>query len=500
MQLRLDRTSRVPLYRQLAEQLRRRILSGELPPGTRLPPERRLAATLGINRSTVVSAYRELAAAGLISGHVGRGTVVVDPAQRRESRAPAGGVPWPQLFAPLATALYDPALEDAMIAAARPDVISFATGQPAPECYPIATVRQLLDEALHREGARLLQYCPSEGYPPLREAIAGWSQQAGIRCTAENVLVVSGSQQGLYLVARALVEPGDLVAVESPTYAGALQIFRAVGARLLPIPVDEFGMRVSLLERALEHRRPKLIYTLPTFQNPSGATLALDRRLHLLDLAARAGIPVVEDDPYRELWYDAPPPPPLAALDQAGTVISLTTVSKILFPGFRIGWIIAPWPVIRQLALVKQLVDLDTNPLMQWAIWAFLERRLLPPHLEELRRVHRERRDLLLASLAAEANGALHCRVPAGGLYLWCELADGIRARDLVPEAARQGVAIVPGESFFVDPAQGRSFVRLNFTYPAPAALVEGAKRLGRALSALREARALLAQASSPIV
>ncbi len=500
MQIRLDRTTRVPLYRQLADQLRRRILSGELPPGTRLPPERRLAAMLGINRSTVVSAYRELAAEGLIAGHVGRGTVVVDPHRTDKIASTVRGVPWPQLFAPLAAALYDPALEDAAAASARPDVISFATGQPAPECYPIATVRQLLDEALHREGPRLLQYCPSEGYPPLREAIATWSRRSGIHCSPDQVLVVSGSQQGLYLVARALLEPGDLVAVESPTYVGALQVFRALGARLLPVPVDEFGLRVSVLEQALEHRRPKLIYTLPTFQNPSGATLSLDRRRRLLDVATRAGIPIIEDDPYRELWYESPPPPPLAALDEAGIVISLTTVSKILFPGFRIGWIIAPWPVIQQLALVKQLVDLDTNPLMQWAVWAFLDRGLLDAHLEQLRSTHRDRRDLLVETLRREVGDVLTYTPPAGGLYLWCHLADGIRARDLLPEAARRGVAFAPGESFFVDPTAGRHWIRLNFTDPSPPAIVEGVRRLAQALTALREVRSLAPPAPAPIV
>lgn len=500
MQIQLDRTTRTPLYRQLAQQLRRRILSGELPPGTRLPPERRLAAMLGVNRSTVVSAYRELAAEGLISGHVGRGTVVIDHRRPAAPEWPAGGVPWPQLFAPLASLLYDPALEDAALASSRSDVISFATGLPAPELYPISVVRQLLDEALHREGPRLLQYCPSEGYPPLREAIASWSQRWGIRCSPDQVLVVSGSQQGLYLIARALLEPGDLVAVEAPTYVGALQVFRAVGARLLPVPVDDHGMRVSVLEQALEHRRPKLIYTLPTFQNPSGVTLSLDRRQRLLELAARAGIPVIEDDPYRELWYEAPPAPPLAALDDAGVVISLTTVSKILFPGFRIGWVIAPWPVIHQLTLVKQLVDLDTNPLMQWAVWAFIERGLLLPHLETLRAAYRERRDVLVAALRAELGTALRFRVPGGGLYLWCELAEGLRARDLLPEAAQRGVAFTPGESFFPDPTVGRAFLRLNFTYPAPATLVEGVRRLAAALRALQTAHAVRERASAPIV
>src|SRR5690606_27585218 len=227
-------------------------------PGTRLPPERRLAAMLGVNRTTVVNAYRELAAEGLIVGHVGRGTIVAGAAGDGAGTGEPRGIPWGQLFTEATDVMNDPLLRDTMLVSARADVISLATGTPSRELCPIVAIRALLDEALHPAGQELLQHCPTEGYPPLRAALADWMAGNGPPPEPDQVLVVAGSQQGLYLLARALLEPGDLVAVESPTYLGAIQVFRAAGARLLPIPVDADGMRVGLLENLIARRRPKL--------------------------------------------------------------------------------------------------------------------------------------------------------------------------------------------------------------------------------------------------
>ncbi|MDI3340047.1 MAG: PLP-dependent aminotransferase family protein [Sphaerobacter sp.] len=438
--------------------------------------------------TTVVNAYRELAAEGLVVGHVGRGTIVVGATGDGADGGHARGIPWSQLFTGVTEVMNDPLLRDTMLVSARSDVISLATGIPSPDLYPIETIRALLDEALHAAGQELLQHCPTEGYPPLRAALAEWTAGEGQPVAPDQVLIVAGSQQGLYLLARALLEPGDLVAVESPTYLGALQVFRAAGARLLPIPVDEHGMRVGLLEDLIGRRRPKLIYTLPTFQNPTGATMSLERRQRLLALAARYQVPVVEDDPYGALRYDGRPIPPLHALDTHGTVIYLSTLSKILFPGFRIGWIAAPRPVIERLALMKQIVDLDTNPLAQWAVWAFLDRGLLGQHVARLRQIYPRRRDRMLAAIERHCAGMLTCERPAGGLYVWGWLADGLRARDLLPEAARRGVAIAPGSSFHPD-GTGESTLRLNFTLPREEEIDVAIARLGEAIAALRASR-----------
>lgn len=527
----LDRENASPIYMQIAQQLRQSILDGEPAAGGRLLPERRLANLLGVNRTTVVNAYRELAADGLVSGQVGRGTIVTYGIQDDEVALTdfavwprAGGgqsrlsddssvhgdtandhqrsrfapLPWAQFFTPTTDVMNDPMLRDAMTVSARPDVIRLATGIPSPEMYPIDVIRSIFDEALDNSGQTLLQHTPIEGLPQLRDELARWMERsaadagASISVDPGQVVVVAGSQQGLYLLARTLIEPGDLVAVESPTYLGAAQVFRAAGARLLPIPIDADGMQVDLLQELLPRRRPKLIYTLPTFQNPSGAVMTMGRRLRLLDLAARYQIPIIEDDPYGALRYDGRTLPTLAAIDRAegrANVIYLSTVSKMLFPGFRIGWVSAPKPVIERVTLMKQLVDLDTNALAQWAVWAFFERGLLDDHLERVNRVYPLRRDQMLAAIARHCGGLLQANRPSGGIYLWCRLNEGIRVRDLLPEAAREGVVFAPGESFHVDAASGRGRfdIRLNFTLPTEPEIDEGIRRLGIALHRLAE-------------
>ncbi|MEX1158270.1 MAG: PLP-dependent aminotransferase family protein [Thermomicrobiales bacterium] len=526
----IERTSPTPIYLQISQQLRQSILDGEPPSGAKLPPERRLAKLLGVNRTTIVNAYRELAADGLISGQVGRGTVVIFGARDADAaadvtawprvngqhpldngastldgdfndgstRSRQSSVPWAQLFTAVTDVMDDPLLRDAMTVSARPDVIRLATGIPAPELYPIDAIRQIFDQALDNAGSTLLQHTPTEGYPPLREQLAGWMERqaaiAGASVVVEpnQIVVVAGSQQGLYLLARTLIDPGDLVAVESPTYLGAAQVFRAAGARLMPIPIDGDGMQVDLLQDLLPRRRPKLIYTLPTFQNPSGTVMAMGRRLRLLDLAARYQIPVIEDDPYGALRYDGRALPTLATIDRAegrGNVIYLSTVSKMLFPGFRIGWISGVKPVIEQVTLMKQLVDLDTNALAQRAVCAFFERGLLDEHLALVNRVYPQRRDRMLEALRQRAGDLISANRPDGGIYLWCRLNEGIRVRDLLPEAAREGVIFAPGESFHVDAASGRGRfdIRLNFTLPNDSELDEGIRRLSVAIQRLAD-------------
>lgn len=533
VQVVVDRDNATPIYVQIARQIRQAILEGELQPGERLPPERRLAALLGVNRTTVVNAYRELAADGLVAGQVGRGTIVTHRPRRQEpssdghSRPFSSGhepewvaeletgvypshrhgpgmtdrprstpLPWTQLFTPATDAMDDPLLHDTMTVSARPDVIRLATGVPSPRLYPIETIRELLDEALHTAGQTLLQHTPTEGYGPLREALAGFMMDAAHAAGAnlnlhpDNVVVVAGSQQGLYLIARTLIEPGDLVAVESPTYLGAAQVFRAAGARLMPIPIDEDGMNVDLLQELLPRRRPKVIYTLPTFQNPSGTVMAMGRRMRLLDLAARYQIPVIEDDPYGALRYEGRALPSLAAIDRAAgrsNVIYLSTVSKMLFPGFRVGWVAAAKPVVERVTMMKQIVDLDTNALSQWALWAFFDRDMLDGHLKTINKAYPLQRDLMLSAIDRYGDGLISADRPSGGIYLWCRLNDGLRVRDLLPEAAREGVIFAPGESFHVDASsgRGRSNIRLNFTLPDEHEIEEGIRRLSAAVHRL---------------
>lgn len=482
MEILIDRSSPTPIYLQICQQIRGMIASGALPAGFRLPPERRLAAALGVTRGTVLAAYRELRADALVDAHVGRGTVVL--AQRFQA-APLSrvGLPWNQLFRAGASRAQDPLVRDLLELSERQDVVSLAIGLPAPELLPSTTLRVLLDEVMGEAGAAALLHCPTEGHTPLRETLAEFMAARGIRCDPAQVLVTSGSQQGLDLAARVFVDPGDPVVVEEPSYFGGLQAFRAAQARLVPVPADEEGMRTDVLESVLQRQRPKLIYVLPTFQNPSGHVMSLARRRHLLELASSFQVPVLEDDPYSELRYEGDALPSLRALDESGVVIYLSTFSKTLFPGMRVGWLAAPRAVVRQFALVKQSVDLHSSTPGQFLVERFIRRGHWAPFVRACRSRYAERRDAMLDALAHEAPPGTTWRRPEGGFYVWCRLPAGVAMTRLLGAAAERGVSFLPGRACFVD-EPGAEFVRLNFSYAPEDRLRDGVRRLAAAIRA----------------
>ncbi|MBS1252845.1 MAG: 2-aminoadipate transaminase [Anaerolineales bacterium] len=371
-----------------------------------------------------------------------------------------------------------------MTLVARKDVISLAAGVPAPDLYPTPAFRQIVRDLLREEGQTVLGPCQTQGLKSLRYAIAGELMDPVAGVGPDEVLIVTGSQQGLDLVARAFVEPGDAVVIEAPTYLGALQTFRAAGGRLLSVPLDESGLRLDVLEGLLARYRPKLIYTLPTYQNPSGVTQDLERRRALLDVAAHFGVPIVEDDPYGRLYYGEVPPPSLKALDTRDSVIYLSTFSKIMFPGLRLGWIAAPRSVVERLALIKQRVDLYGNTLAQWSTMAFIREGHLDAHLTAVRAIYPRRRQAMVDELE-RACPKLEFRVPDGGFNLWCRLPADLKARDLLVEAGREGVAFVPGEVFHAE-AGGEDALRLNFSSQPEPAIRKAISRLAEALSVVK--------------
>lgn len=474
MQLDLDRRSPTPLHLQIAQQIRLMILQGELAEGSRLPPTRKLAEILGVNRSTVVQAYNKLWAEGLIESHVGRGTVV-----RRVEAAvefPVSSLSWQTLLATRFEAV-ESGIRELMKLFAEDEVISFAAGLPASEHYPLEEFNELFYELLTQQGRLILGRCAVEGHPGLREWIA--KELAG-GISPNEILILSGSQQGLYLLTQALLEPGDTIVVEAPTYMGALSAFRAVGARLIGVPVDEKGMNVAVLERVLARTRPKFIYTVPTFQNPSGATLSLERRRKVLELAYRYHVPVVEDDPYSLLRYEGEALPSLKVLDAHGYVIHLSTFSKLLFPGLRVGWLAAPKGVIEKLAPLKRVMDLFTNAPGQAVLYEFCRRGLLSCHLEGVREEYRRGRNVMAKALT-EQLPKLRWQLPEGGFFIWSRLPRGVSGRALLREATREGVTFLPGEFFFAD-GQGQEWVRLTFVSQPPELIEEGMRRLARAV------------------
>lgn len=501
MELTIDRDGREPVYRQISRQIRELVASGALPPGFRLPPERRLARALGVNRSTVLQAYDELKGDGLVDAHVGRGTTVLAPRQPvvpvAEEVAPP---PWRQLFRQVGPEALEPLVRDLLSQAQRQDGISLAVGLPATELLPVDELRAALHALFEEVGPQMLQHAPTEGHMPLRETVAALVATRGILCTPAEVLVLSGSQQGLDLAARVFVDPGDVVVVEEPSFFGGLQAFRAAGARLVGVPVDEQGMRTDVLEWVLGRHRPKLIYTLPTFQNPSGAVLSLERRHRLLELAARFGIPVLEDDPYSDLRYAGDPLPPLKALDAHGYVIYLSTFSKVLSPGLRLGFLVAQRPAQRQLVLAKQAVDLHANTPGQWLVDRFLREGHYQAHLGRVRRAYAARLLAMDQALRACAPAGLRWQQPEGGFYVWCRLPADVDPRLLAERAAAAGVGYLPGRPCFASPPP-EEYVRLNFSHSDPDLIREGVRRLCRALGAATQAHEAAAAAETrPLV
>jgi len=482
MDLRLKRYSGVPIFLQIASALREQILSGMLREGQSLLPEREMARRLGVNRSTVVKAYQELKAQGFLEARVGRGTVV-KIWKPREEDLPDNREPldWRTLFN-ASPGVSGDFFKEMLLLGNREGVISFASGFPDPKhipCHDFAS----LQEALHREDPRKL-YLPSpvEGYFPLRERIATFLASRGVHVPSRNVMILSGSQQGLDYVGRSFLSPGDVVLAEEPTFFGALEIFRSLGARIVGIPMDREGIRKDLLEGALRRHNPRFLYLLPTFQNPSGITMSLERRRQVLELAGCAGIPVVEDDPYGELRYEGTPLPSLKALDLRESVIYLSSFSKILSLGLRVGWAVAPSPVIERFSRLKQLTDLHVNTSAQILLNRFLQSGCYEKHLTEICGMYRKKRDLMVEALEKHSKRIpWSWETPEGGFYIWCKLPEDISPRSLLSLAEKHGVAFLPGEGFYPDGAGGEDCVRLNFAQIAPERIEEGISRLAKA-------------------
>jgi 2-aminoadipate transaminase len=374
-----------------------------------------------------------------------------------------------------------------------PGVISFAGGLPASDLFPIERFEEACRKVLEGNAALALQYGETEGYKPLREMIARHISRYGIKAQTENILITTGSQQALDLIGKLLINAGDQVLVEAPTYLGALQAFNLYGAEYVSVPCDENGLRSDLLEASLRSG-PKFMYVLPNFQNPSGTTLPEERRRALVMLANKYGIPIVEDDPYGQLRYEGEHLPPLVVLDREnvprdsgytlGNVIYLSTFSKTLAPGLRLGWVVAPPEVIGKLVQLKQGSDLHTSTFAQIVAYEVARDNFLDEHVKRLRAVYRERRDVMLEALEQHFPSEVIWTRPKGGLFLWLTLPKGMDANKFFHEALKRKVAFVPGDSFFAPDGQqqeGSRHLRMNFSYAQPGEIREGIRRLGAA-------------------
>ncbi len=395
------------------------------------------------------------------------------------------GVPWDALLGDADRRLRGSDIRNLLAVTTRPDIISFGGGLPAPELFPIDDLRTAFDAALQEDGGTAVQYGPTEGYAPLRAYLAARLKRRGITAAPDDILITTGSQQGLDLLGKVLLSPRATVMVEEPSYVGALQAFSAYGPRVVSAAMDDEGLRVDDVEaklEALHDKGPTTLYTIPTFQNPSGVTMSLHRRHALIDLCRAKGLPLVEDDPYGELRYAGDDLPPLRALPGGEETVYLGTFSKILAPGLRLGWVVAPRPLMKRLVLAKQGADLHTDALAQRAVLHYCTHADIDGHIERLRRVYGERRDAMLAALVRCFPPEARWTMPDGGLFIWVTLPKEIDTRLLLTAALERGVAFVPGTAFHA--SSGASSLRLNFSHPTPERIDEGLKRLGEAVTA----------------
>ncbi|WP_026239408.1 aminotransferase-like domain-containing protein [Parafrankia discariae] len=364
----------------------------------------------------------------------------------------------------------------------RPEVISFAGGLPAPELFDGEGIRAAYDRVLSEDPRRVLQYSSTEGSPLLRETIAARLAGRGLPTHADDLLITTGSQQALTLLVTALLEPGDAVIVEDPTYLAVLQSFGYAGARVCPVTTDEHGIVPDALAEVAARERPKLIYLVPNFQNPTGRTVPAERRSAIARISAESGFWIVEDDPYGELRFEGAPVPWIASIeDAADRTILLGSFSKTMAPGMRLGWLRAPEALRRACVIAKQAADLHTSTIDQAAAARYLTDSDLDTHIAKVCAAYRPRRDALLAGLPRALPAGSTWNRPEGGMFVWARLPDGYDAGALLPAAVRSQVAYVPGAPFYAGPADVAT-LRLSFTTHSPAEIAEGMTRLAEAL------------------
>ncbi len=475
-----------PLYRKVQDQLVGAILRGSMPAGARLPSLRRLAKDLGVSRITVEAAYEALEAQGLVEARARSGTFVTGfgaqatvPSDRPHERA----LPWESHLAPGAHPAREGMLGQVFRGALAHDAVSFAWGAGDPRLFPVDEFRTIINGILRRARGAALGPEETQGNPQLRASFAAYLRRLDIPATADGVMVTSGSQQAIDLVIGALVRPGDRVAVEDPTWPGALGALEAAGAAIVGIPLDEHGMRLDTLEEALERGGVRLIYTVPTYQNPTGTVMPASRRRDLVKLARRHGVPILEDDALREVRFGSPLPPALAALDHGGNVIGVGSFSKSVMPAARLGYLVAPSALLRWAVARKRSLDLFCSPLLQRAMSAYLESGEAVRYWKRISRIYGQRQRAMADALARHFPRGARWSRPPGGPVMWVRLPAGVSARALFANAIRAGVSFAPGEAFFVEPAD-QPCIRLNFAALDEPQIELGIEKLGALMRA----------------
>ena len=467
-QPRLDVSSEVPLYKQLYEYFRVLIQSGRLLSGERLPATRELAGTIGLNRTTVSAAYELLEDAGLITGHVGRGSFVAG-----RMSGDGIGLDWDALLEHSGTMMPAPA------APFGREGISFATSRPSEQLFPLEALRASCEEVMAGPDlAHVLQLGSPSGYEPLRRYLLDAARAEGLAGAGDDLIVTNGCQQALDLIGRVLLRPGDKVVVEDPVYSGVKSLFLAAGAQLIGVAVGADGMDVDALQNVLERERPRLIVVTSNFQNPTGATLPVAARAKLLRAAQTAGVPLVENDTYGDLRYRGEDLPPIKGAGDGGHVILLRSFSKITFPGLRVGWVLGPRAFVARLAQAKQLADLHTDQLAQAVLLRFAESGRLSAHRARMLQAGDERLAAVLAACDRHLPAGSRTTRPQGGMNLWVRLPEPLDSSELLARAHRENVSYLPGKYFAVSRFEPGA-LRLSFAGLAPEEIHKGVAILG---------------------
>lgn len=479
MLIKLDRESHIPVYEQIKDHITGLIVEGRLKPGDRLPSSRSLAETLGVNRTTVCTAYEELEADGYVVSHVGQGTYVLAldglvgrPLPRSESES------FQPQFSRRSEILNASKLRWDNPTGNRADRILFSGLTPEENLFPVEQFRNALNNCIRERGRELLQYGDPQGYKPLRDYISSRLVRYSIDVSPEQIVIVNGSQQGIDLVMRVFTNPGDSVVIESPSYAELFPVLAQYEVQVATIPVGSTGMDLELLDRTLSAQPARLVYAMPNFHNPTGATMGLEQRKRLIEIVTAHSVPLIEDDYEKDLRFEGTPIVPVKALDSIGAVLYMGTFSKGLFPGARVAWIAAERAIVERLVLAKRYTDFHTNMLIQAAIAEFCAQGHYDAHLKRLHKIYRLRRRKLLEAMAREFPAGVEWTTPDGGYALWVTLPAGLNAKELLVAAQKHGIFFTPGERFFIG-SGGENCFRLCFSRTDAEQIDEGVAILG---------------------
>ncbi|MCK8824931.1 MocR-like pyridoxine biosynthesis transcription factor PdxR [Fuchsiella alkaliacetigena] len=465
--LSLDKNSSTHLYIQLAQQLKKLIKEEKIAPHTKLPPIRKLAQKLDINNVTVVKAYDLLAAENTVYKKVGSGTFVA-PKLEVDNESPH-----------LDEEVYID--EDSKF---DQQIINFATAAPSPELFPVQTFKKLLNKVLDRDKGYAFGYQKSQGYLPLRESISNYLQNYEIQSTAQNIQIVSGAQQGIDILAKTFLDYGDSVLVEEPSYPGALSVFKAKGAQLIEVPIEKDGIKIAELEKKLNKSKPKFLYLMPNFQNPTGYSYSKKKMEKILDLAAEYNLLIIEDDCLNDLNYSSKPTLPLKALDNSSSVIYLKSFSKVFMPGLRLAFLIIPPEYLEDILLSKYISDIFTDGLVQRVLDLYFRQEIWTEQLDYLQQTYQHRYEVMVKSLKNHLPKEVSFITPQGGLNIWLKLPDTLTMEQLYNRALGAGVKIATGDLFYSQqPCQNR--IRLSFAAVEAQQIKNGIEKLAKIIKDL---------------